>query len=146
MQLVVSEVRRHNRRTDISVKTNRTACLLATDSNETILTVRRRSLVIIDVQVGCQTHLCTLHRNRLRVHNSKTGTLFSTHTNFNPLKTKCVLRNIYKNSIRTSQETHYVSTRKPNLLFTVRTIWNTQIHYVRRMRCSIGMWRRVFVV
>jgi hypothetical protein len=49
----------------------------------------------------------------------------------------------YKNSVRTSQETHYVSTKKPNLLmlfreqslFTVRTIRNTQIQYVRRMRC-----------
>jgi hypothetical protein len=62
---------------------------------------------------------------------------------FNPLKTKCVLHKIYKNSVRTSQETRYVSTTKPNLLilfreqprFTARTIRNTQIHYVRRMGC-----------
>jgi hypothetical protein len=60
-----------------------------------------------------------------------------------PLKTKCVPHNIYKNSVRTSQETRYVTTTNPNLLilvreqsrFSVRTIRNTQIHYVRRMRC-----------
>jgi hypothetical protein len=62
---------------------------------------------------------------------------------FNPLKTKCVLQYIYKNSVRTSQETRYVTTTNPNLLilfreqslFTVRTIRNTRIHYVRRMGC-----------
>jgi hypothetical protein len=51
----------------------------------------------------------------------------------NPLKTKCVPHNIYKNSVRTSQETRYVTTTNPNLLilfreqsrFTVRTIRNT---------------------
>jgi hypothetical protein len=61
----------------------------------------------------------------------------------NPLKTKCVLHNIYKNSVRTSQETRYVTTTNPHLLilfreqsrFTVWTIRNTQIQYVRRMRC-----------
>jgi hypothetical protein len=49
---------------------------------------------------------------------------------------------IYKNSVRTSQETHYVSATKPNRLmllgkqslFTVKTIRNTQIHFVGRMR------------
>jgi hypothetical protein len=30
----------------------------------------------------------------------------------NPFKTKCVENNIYKNSVRTSQETHYVSATK----------------------------------
>jgi hypothetical protein len=91
-----------------------------------------------------------------------TSVLFSTVTNderritahwiiglpyesINPLKTKCVLYNIYKNSVRTSQKTRYVTTTNPNLLilfreqsrFIVRTIRNTQIHYVRRMGCCI---------
>jgi hypothetical protein len=50
---------------------------------------------------------------------------------------------MYKNSVRTSQETRYVTTTNPNPLilfreqsrFTVRTIRNTQIHYVQRMGC-----------
>jgi hypothetical protein len=47
-----------------------------------------------------------------------TGVWFSCNLHglgtFNPLKTEFLL--IYKNSVRTSQETHYVSTTKPNRL------------------------------
>jgi hypothetical protein len=35
---------------------------------------------------------------------------------FNPLKTEFHLTNIYINPVRTPQETHYVSTTKPNRL------------------------------
>jgi hypothetical protein len=35
---------------------------------------------------------------------------------FNPLRTEFILNSIYKNSVRTSQEAHYVSTTKPNRL------------------------------
>jgi hypothetical protein len=34
----------------------------------------------------------------------------------NLLKTEFILNNIYKNPVHTSQESHYVSTTKPNLL------------------------------
>jgi hypothetical protein len=43
-----------------------------------------------------------------------------------------------QSSVRTSQETHYVSGTKPNrlMLFIARTIRNTQIHCVGRMQNS----------
>jgi hypothetical protein len=60
---------------------------------------------------------------------------------------------LYKNSVRTSQETHYVSAAKPNrlmlfgetVLFVVRTIRNTQIHCVGRMR-SISVIKQVVLI
>jgi hypothetical protein len=39
----------------------------------------------------------------------------SLHRALNPLKTKCLLNN-YKNSVHTSQGTHYFSATKPNQL------------------------------
>jgi hypothetical protein len=88
-----------------------------------------------------QPQLPASHSSSSRLNPS--GYLNNSLHSINPLKTKCVLHNIYKHSVRTSQETRYVSTTNPNLLmlfreqslFTVRTIRNTQIHYVRRMRC-----------
>jgi hypothetical protein len=49
------------------------------------------------------------------------------------------LTSLYKNSVRTSQETRYVSATEPNRLMlfreelAVRTIWNTTTHSVGRM-------------
>jgi competence CoiA-like predicted nuclease len=46
---------------------------------------------------------------------------------------------IYTNSVRTSQETHYITATKSNrlMLFIVRTIRNTQIHFVGRILISV---------
>jgi hypothetical protein len=38
----------------------------------------------------------------------------------NPLKTEFLLNSIYINSVRTSQETHYISATKPNRLMLFR--------------------------
>jgi protein gp37 len=62
-------------------------------------------------------------------------------------------KQIYKNSVRTPQETYYVSATKPNRLMQfretlaviVRNVWNTQIHSVGRMLYIYGINRLVFI-
>jgi hypothetical protein len=57
-----------------------------------------------------QQQILWVHRNSMRaVHRYGV-------TGLKPLKTEFLLSNIYINSVRTSQETHYISAIKPNRL------------------------------
>jgi hypothetical protein len=64
-----------------------------------------------------------------------------------------MVRVIYINSVRTSQETHYVSITKANRLMlfreiiaVVRIIRNTQTHCVNRMQSVLVLMHAVCIV
>jgi hypothetical protein len=82
------------------------------------------------VTIHCRSELSSLRivSNDDRVDEpSGIIILFEIFLFINPLKSEILVNAVYKNSVRTSQETHYVSATKTNrlMLFTVRTIWNT---------------------
>jgi hypothetical protein len=60
---------------------------------------------------------------------------------------------VYKDSVRTSQETHYFSITKTNQLMLFResvavcceNLWNTQIHCVGRMRRFLMLKKAVYI-
>jgi hypothetical protein len=58
------------------------------------------------MQVVLSTLCCTMKNNEHEFGNKC----------FNPLKTESLINNIYINLVRTSRETHYITTTKPNRL------------------------------
>jgi hypothetical protein len=63
----------------------------------------------------------------------------------------CSLSSLYKKSVRTSQETHYVSATATNRLMLFKSLFivtitgNTQIHCVGRMR-SLSVFKQVVYI
>jgi hypothetical protein len=84
----------------------------------------------------------TIHKSAVGLHlniNRWQSTTILYESFFNPLKTEF----IYKNSVRTSQETHYVSATMPNRLMLFReivTVYCENHTEHRNTLCGQNVW------
>jgi hypothetical protein len=121
-ETVATYCENHTEHTDTVRTSQETHYVSATEPNQLML-VRET------VAVYCENH--TEHTgNTLRLRYEPNQLMLFGET----VAVYCENHTEHTDIVRTSQETHYVSTTEPNrlMLFTARTIRNTQTHCVDR--------------